>query len=149
MLKKSCTTVFEQKDDALLLVRIVGDIDHHSVKHIREAIDAEIFKTRPKKVTIDFTNVSFMDSSGLGLIMGRHSLCQDMGSVLTVRNPSQRTLKIMSLVALERIVTIENTNTDKTSIIEGSVKNTVDNNARDNQSKESPSLWVKFQSQNQ
>ena len=54
-----------------LNVKIRGDIDHHSVKKVRAQIDDAISSKRPHFVFLDLSSVDFMDSSGLGLILGR------------------------------------------------------------------------------
>ncbi|MBQ8338611.1 MAG: STAS domain-containing protein, partial [Oscillospiraceae bacterium] len=59
------------QDEDKLTVYLSGELDHHSCIPIREQADAEIIKTNPKEVILDFKGVTFMDSSGIGLIMGR------------------------------------------------------------------------------
>ena len=51
-----------------------GEIDHHSAAAIRDAIDTQIQINRPKLLKLDFSEVTFMDSSGVGLIMGRYKM---------------------------------------------------------------------------
>ena len=75
-------------NDGVLRVAIVGEINHHSAASIREAIDEKILELCPKNLVLDLADVSFMDSSGLGLIMGRYQRMQELGGTLTVANPS-------------------------------------------------------------
>ncbi len=89
--------------DGTLSASIDGEIDHHTVVAIREKIDALIFRHRPEKLIIDLKKVSFMDSSGLGLILGRASLCQETGARVLLVNASERTRKILSLAGVSRI----------------------------------------------
>ena len=56
---------------------------------------------------LDLSGLDFMDSSGLGLIMGRHTLMSSLGGTLTVRRPNERVVRIFKLAGLERIVTVE------------------------------------------
>ena len=58
-------------ENHILTAKILGDIDHHSARSVREKIDALIFSKRPSMVVLDLSAVEFMDSSGLGLIVGR------------------------------------------------------------------------------
>ena len=93
-----------------LIARLSGEIDHHSARQIREKIDAEIEKTRPKKLLMDFEQVLFMDSSGVGLIMGRYKLMQIYGGKMKIIGASERIKKVISLAGIERLgIFCENT----------------------------------------
>ena len=88
---------------------ICGEIDHHSAVIIRREIDNMLLHTHPKNLIIELYSVDFMDSSGLGLIMGRFSLMQKLGGTTILRNPNERIKKILSLAGMERIIKIERT----------------------------------------
>ncbi len=92
---------------SLLTVRIRGEIDHHTAIGIRRGIDALIAERRPGRLMLDLSAVSFMDSSGLGLIMGRLALLRELGGELVVWNPSPETCRILTLAGMERMVRIE------------------------------------------
>ncbi len=92
---------------SILSIRIRGEIDHHTASSIRKGIDATLFEKRPKKLLLDLSAVSFMDSSGLGLIMGRFSVMKELGGEMTVWNPSPETRSILNLAGMERMVHIE------------------------------------------
>lgn len=93
--------------DELLVVRIIGEIDHHSAVGMRTGIDGEIIEHRPKKLILDLSSVDFMDSSGLGLILGRYAAVQKVGGELVVLNPNDGVVKILKLAGAERILKIE------------------------------------------
>ena len=92
---------------SILSIRVRGEIDHHTASAIRQGIDATLFEKRPKKLLLDLSAVSFMDSSGLGLIMGRYSVMKELGGEMTVWNPSRETRSILNLAGMERLVRIE------------------------------------------
>ncbi len=92
---------------SLMTVRIRGEIDHHTAVSIRQGIDALLYERRPRKLMLDLSAVSFMDSSGLGLIMGRFSVIRELGGELVVWNPSRETQSILRLAGMERMVKIE------------------------------------------
>ncbi len=94
-------------DDGVLEVKLMGEIDHHSAVNVRSEIDGLIFELRPKKVVLDLSEISFMDSSGLGLIMGRYALIKDFGGTLSLRAPTVAVMKILSLAGMERMIKIE------------------------------------------
>lgn len=91
----------------VLKIKIRGDIDHHSAKGIRDRIDNEIFSKRPSTVVLDLSAVEFMDSSGLGLIMGRYANSKEIGASFLIYKPCKRVKKILELAGVERIMEIK------------------------------------------
>ena len=63
-----------------LIAALAGEIDHHNSKQIREAIDAELERGGYKLLTFDLESVSFMDSSGIGIVLGRYKVVSKRGS---------------------------------------------------------------------
>lgn len=86
-----------------------GEIDHHSAKPIREEIDEAALRSHPPEIYLDFRDVTFMDSSGIGLVMGRYSLMNELGGKLHVVNMSAHIGKVMRLAGLDRLAVIEST----------------------------------------
>ncbi len=85
---------------------IEGELDHHTAADIREDIDAALQEYRPNLLKLDFADVTFMDSSGVGLIMGRYRTVQSFGGRVMVTNLSPQIYRIMKLAGLERIAKI-------------------------------------------
>ncbi len=83
-----------------------GEIDHHTASALRMEIDDAIQRNKPKTVKLDFADVTFMDSSGIGLVMGRFRTIQPFGGKLIVSNLSPQIYKIMKLAGLEKIVSL-------------------------------------------
>ena len=90
-----------------LLCRLCGEIDHHTTLPIRLDIDDRIESCRPKTVILDFSDVTFMDSSGIGLVMGRYKLLNEFGGELEVTGLSNNSYKVMRLAGLDRIASIK------------------------------------------
>ena len=97
----------------VLEVCLTGEIDHHSAVFVRGKMDERILADRPRKTVLDLSGIEFMDSSGLGLIMGRLALMERLGGELTVRHPNERLRRIFELAGLERKVRIERTEEEK------------------------------------
>ena len=95
-----------------LKIKLRGEIDHHTATTIRNAMDYEIYKKRPRGLILDMSSVGFMDSSGLGLIMGRYAVMKELGGEVIVQNPSPAIEKIMLLAGMERVVKIEGARCD-------------------------------------
>lgn len=87
-------------DGSVMTVMLIGEIDHHSAKNVREETDALIQQMHPSELCLDFSGVSFMDSSGIGLIMGRYRMMMLYGGVLRVVNVPHDLERIMILSGL-------------------------------------------------
>ena len=90
----------------LLIAYLIGELDHHSVADIRTKIDNVISYKKPNHLILDFKNVTFMDSSGIGLVMGRYRLMQNHKGSVEIRNVTTQTKKIMELAGLGSIAVI-------------------------------------------
>ena len=92
-----------------LTVYLRGEIDHHTAVTIRNGIDALLFEKRPSRLILDLSEVGFMDSSGLGLIMGRLSVIGSLGGDMSLRDPGRDVEAILSLAGMERLISVEYT----------------------------------------
>ncbi len=89
--------------DNVLTAKLYGEIDHHKAPQIRRKIDGMSESLRPKELHLDFSGVSFMDSSGIGLIMGRYRHVSLLGGKLKVINVPKRLSKIISLSGIDSL----------------------------------------------
>lgn len=90
-------------NDNTVTARLYGEIDHHIAPGIREEIDAKCENVRPQKLILDFGKVGFMDSSGIGLVMGRYRMISLLGGRLEVVNVPDNLKKIFVLSGLENL----------------------------------------------
>ena len=97
---------FEQKDK-LLLLEITEEIDHHTTEKIRRKADDEITRFMPRKVIFDFSNVTFMDSAGIGMIIGRYKIIKMLGGTLEMINVSPSIKKIFEMSGITKICPIK------------------------------------------
>ena len=95
----------EKKKTAVFTV--AGELDHYAARGIREEIDRLIGKYRPKTAVLDLHGVTFMDSAGIGLILGRYDRVTGYGGTLIVRDPTKEILKMLNLAGMERLIRIE------------------------------------------
>ena len=100
--------VRSDKKDQTLFAFLSGDIDHHSAKAIREEIDKEIEDYNPTLLVLDFGEVSFMDSSGIGLVMGRFKLMQGINGEIQITNTPLFISKVMKISGIEKLAKISN-----------------------------------------
>ena len=88
----------------VLTAYLTGEIDHASAPRIREKIDDAVVEYAPTVLRLDFRGVSFMDSSGVGLVMGRCRHAKSLGCDTQVANASRRYETILKMAGLAKIV---------------------------------------------
>ena len=98
-------TKYEPNSKALIL-EITEEIDHHEVEKIRRKADDEITRYMPRKVIFDFNSVTFMDSAGIGMVLGRYKMIKMLGGTLEMINVSSKLKKIFELSGVTKIVPI-------------------------------------------
>ena len=91
-------------ENETLTVYLSGEIDHHSAKPLREKTDQVLLLKNPALLVLDFSGVSFMDSSGVGFVMGRYKKAASIHCKTAVSGLKARDRKIMALSGLERLV---------------------------------------------
>lgn len=94
------------KEDKLLLIKITEEIDHHSTEKIRRMADNEITRYMPRKVLFDFSKVSFMDSAGIGMIIGRYKTATMLGGVVEMTNVKPSIQKVFEMSGVLKIIPI-------------------------------------------
>ena len=96
-------TVKIEEADKTLTAFLSGEIDHHTAKPAREQIDYAIERSGADVLRLDFAEVSFMDSSGVGLVMGRYRLMQSRGGRTFVQNATPPVMRMLKLAGLDRL----------------------------------------------
>lgn len=94
--------IFSEKG-ASLTARLECEIDHHTSRSMREKIDKALFESRPEQLILDFSGVRFMDSSGLGLILGRCEVASALGISVRLIGLSDRLMKLVRLGGIDRV----------------------------------------------
>ena len=105
MIQKSGQITYEKRGESLV-IHVGGEIDHHSAVRVLTEIDERIIAERPTRVLLELSAVDFMDSSGLGLIMGRFALLKKFGGTLSILDPSPAVMKMIRLAGMDRMLTI-------------------------------------------
>lgn len=95
-----------KRENSTLYVFLGGDIDHHEAAVFRTELDGIILDERPDKVIFDFSNVKFMDSSGIGLVLGRHRLIKELGGRAEVRGAKLHIARIFKMSGVDKIIEI-------------------------------------------
>ena len=87
--------------------KLQGEIDHHNAPSLRSDIDLAAEKHHPEELILDFGEVTFMDSSGIGLVMGRYKAVRTFGGKVIIRNAPAQIKKVMRLAGMDRLAEIE------------------------------------------
>lgn len=94
-------------DGERLLIKIGEDLDHHITKDLREHIDNMIDKGLIKNVAFDFSTTGFMDSAGIGLIMGRYKKIEPLGGYISVVGVNPAIERIIRISGIHKIIRME------------------------------------------
>ena len=90
--------------DKQLVIEITEDIDHHVAERIRRKIDEQITRYMPRKTIFDFSRVTFMDSAGIGMIIGRYKMMKLIGGSLEIVNVGNQTKRILEMSGIGKII---------------------------------------------
>ena len=93
----------ELKDGAMT-ASMRGELDHHTAGEMREQIDSTAKKVRPQKLILDFKEVPFMDSSGIGVLIGRYKLVHRKGGHMAVRGVPSQVDRVLELSGVYQII---------------------------------------------
>jgi len=93
-----------QKQEKTLKVKVTEEIDHHVADKLRRKIDNEITRYMPRKTIFDFNRVTFMDSAGIGMIIGRYKMMKLIGGELEIENVNDNVKKILEMCGILKIV---------------------------------------------
>lgn len=104
-----------QMTDEILIATLAGELDHHSAAVIREEIDQTIEAFLSKHLIFDFGKVSFMDSSGIGVIMGRYKKISQLEGQLIITGCSEYIHRILEMAGIFTIA-------DKQNSLEDAIK---------------------------
>lgn len=93
-------------EDKTLVFEITEELDHHSCEKIRKRADYEIQRFMPKKVVFDFNRVFFMDSAGIGLIIGRYKTSSCYGAKMEMINVKEKIKRVFEMSGILKIIPI-------------------------------------------
>lgn len=100
---------FENNTDKLL-VYMMGELDHHSAEEVRNKIDDRLDRENVNKLILDFSNVSFMDSSGIGVVIGRYKKLLLKKGQLCITNVNGSVKRVFELSGMFKIIKVYDSN---------------------------------------
>ncbi|GGB33941.1 anti-sigma F factor antagonist [Virgibacillus dakarensis] len=99
-------TMFDVKED-VLIVRLSGELDHHETENLRNEWKDMMYKNAVKHVVLNLESVSFMDSSGLGVILGRYKEVLQLGGEMVICSVSPAVNRLFEMSGIFKIVRLE------------------------------------------
>lgn len=91
-------------DGQRITAALSGDIDHHAAREFRAALDEVIARSRPELLILDLAEVGFMDSSGIGLILGRLRTVREVGGEILIKNARNEIAEVIRLSGLSALL---------------------------------------------
>lgn len=89
-----------------IVVKVNTELDHHAAAEIRRAVDTKIKSSNAINVIFDFSKVDFMDSSGIGVIMGRYKLTGILGGKVVIFGVRKNVKRIMEMSGIDKLITV-------------------------------------------
>lgn len=90
-----------------LQAALSGEVDHHRARALMEELDQLIDSTAPRSLTLDLSEVTFMDSSGIAVVVRAKLRMDDLGGRVRVRSAPPQARRVLSMAGLERMVRFE------------------------------------------
>ena len=103
------------REGATITAALIGELDHHAAAEVRQKIDTAVLSCRPRRLVIDLERLTFMDSSGIGLIMGRYRLMTSLEGEVRLAGATPRMERMIRLSGLDKLpIWEERKNTNET-----------------------------------
>ena len=97
--------LFRRKHKTVIIL-VSGEIDHHTSKELRVQTESALTQLGGRNIIFGFENVTFMDSSGIGVIMGRYRLVYLLGGEVWAVHTNERMKKILTMSGVTKIIQI-------------------------------------------
>ena len=92
------------RDGDRVIVRLTGELDHYCAQSVRRDLDKMISDHTIRWLILDFTTLQFMDSSGIGVILGRYRQMRDRGGQVGVIHMNPHIQRIFHMSGLDRVI---------------------------------------------
>ena len=102
--KSDCMWLDFEKIGNVLVVSLIGELDHHSAEEVRVKIDDRISRENIRKLVLDFSGVTFMNSSGIGVIIGRYKKISMRSGEVNIISVSKSIKRVFELSGIFKII---------------------------------------------
>lgn len=90
----------------ILVVSLSGELDHHTAKEVKALVEEVVKNRNIKDLVFDFTNLTFMDSSGIGVVVGRYKLIKSLGGKFVIAGPQKNVDRLLLMSGINKIIDI-------------------------------------------
>lgn len=92
------------KKGSTLIIKLSGELDHHYSEYARDKMDGEILKSTTRNVILDFSELTFMDSSGIGVVAGRYKNISRLNGKMLIVCDNNQVIRILEMSGIFKIV---------------------------------------------
>ena len=96
-----------RQEERCLEIALIGELDHHAAREIGGRLDRAIEAALPLRLVLDWSGVTFMDSSGIAVVMRARQRMRELGGSIVLRNAGPQPRKVLEAAGLDRFVTLE------------------------------------------
>lgn len=101
-----------EKKDNVLCVRLEGELDHHTALELRERVDSALKSQGLTHILLNLEHLTFMDSSGLGVVLGRYKLVKTLGGEMVVCSVSPHVKRLFEMSGIFKIIKLTSNEMD-------------------------------------
>ncbi len=94
-------------EDRVLTLQLLGELDHHAAKDVTRRMELAVERWLPRQLVLDLGGVSFMDSSGLAVVLGAQKRMQLLGGSAVIRNVPPQARKVLEAANVARWIKME------------------------------------------
>ena len=99
--------IFQTKEKTLI-VKLIGELDHHVAGGVKDRIDKKITSSAAENLILDFSALSFMDSSGIGVVIGRYKLIKSIGGKTVIVSNAKSIDRLLNIAGIKKIISVRN-----------------------------------------
>ena len=99
--------IMTHDDGRCLTLRLLGELDHAAAQEVMPGIEDAVEEYLPRRCVLDLSGLSFMDSSGLAVVLGAYRRMRELDGAFCVRNVPPQPMKVFSAVRLDRLIRFE------------------------------------------
>ena len=96
--------IFCRTTGSALVATLQGELDHHSASFVREELEAKFSASGMRNLIFDLSKLQFMDSAGLGVLIGRYKMVSALGGQARIAAPSGEADKLLALSGIYKII---------------------------------------------
>ena len=93
-----------KKSNETLILSLCGELDEHSALYTKNLLDEHLLKNDAKQIIFDLSKLEFMDSTGIGVIIGRYKKMKEKNIPIFISNPSNHIDKLFKMTAIYEIM---------------------------------------------